>query len=476
MERCNLIVDNSYSSFDLIVLGGGPAGYMGALRASELGMRVALVESGKVGGVCLHKGCIPTKSLLEISALIQKTSGSAANGLHYDPPRIDHSQIMAFGQSVVNRLHQGIRHLLKTAGVVTFESLGHLAGLGKVALDGSSPASVLESKNILLATGSSPKVFPGLPFDHERVIDSSDALSFNPSGKRIGILGGGVVGVEFSQIFTSLGGSVTILERERFLLPGEDPELVSILSRELDRQGVVLRCGVSVRTINRTDKGVFLSLQPENASKEDPPEEVFFEYLLVAIGRTPNTASLNLESAGVTLSPDGSVQVDASGWTGVEGLYAAGDLIGGAMLAHAASHEAIVCVEKMAGLDPVPIDPFTVPRVVYTHPELVSVGMTLDQAQKKGIPAIQKKFPMMANGRSLIHGDRRGIVKVVVDEQSGALLGFGGVGPGLSEILPVATLAIGLPDGANRLSHSIFPHPTVAETIWDALRTRSFPT
>jgi len=467
-----LIADGLESSFDLIVLGGGPAGYMGALRASELGMRVALVESGKVGGVCLHQGCIPTKSLLEVSSLIQKTSASASIGLHYDPPRIDFPQIMAFGQSVVNRLHQGIRHLLKTAGVVTFESSGRLAGLGKVILSENSDRQTLHSRNILLATGSGPKAFPGLPFDHERVIDSSDALSFNPSGKKIGILGGGVVGVEFSQIFTSLGGMVTILERESTLLPGEDPELVSILSRELDREGVVLRCGVSVSSIIRTDQGVCLSIQPVNALKDVFPEEVTFEYLLVAIGRTPNTAHLNLASAGVTVAPGGAIVVDPSGWTGVDGIYAAGDLIGGAMLAHAASHEAIVCVEKMAGLNPDPIDPNTVPRVVYTHPELVSVGMTLDQAKKKGISAKQKKFPLMANGRSLIHGDRRGIVKVVLDENSGALLGFGGVGPGLSEVLTVATLAIGLPDGADRLSRSIFPHPTVAETIWDALRTR----
>jgi dihydrolipoamide dehydrogenase len=471
-ERCELSDDGSERSFDLIVIGGGPAGYMGALRASELGMRVALLESGKVGGVCLHQGCIPTKSLLEVSSLIQKTSASAANGLQYDPPRIDFAKIMASGQVVVNRLHQGIKHLLKSGGVVTFESSGRLAGVDKVILSGRSGEQILHADNILLATGSRPKDFPGLPFDHERVIDSSDALSFNPSGKKIGILGGGVVGVEFSQIFTSLGGNVTIFERERSILPGEDPELVSILSRELDRQGVLLRCGVSVGSISRNDQGVSLSIVPAGASTETFPEEIAVEYLLVAIGRTPNTAGLGLDSAGVILSRDKAVIVDDSGWSGVGGIYAAGDLAGGAMLAHAASHEAIVCVEKIAGLDPDPIDPINVPRVVYTHPEMVSVGLTLEQAQKKGLPAIQKKFPLMANGRSLIHGDRRGIVKVVLDETSGALLGFGGVGPGLSEILPVATLAIGLPDGARRLSHSIFPHPTVAEAIWDALRTR----
>ncbi|MHB1757934.1 MAG: dihydrolipoyl dehydrogenase [Leptospirillum sp.] len=471
MEGCALIVEDLDCSFDLIVVGGGPAGYMGALRASELGMRVALVESRKVGGVCLHQGCIPTKSLLEVSSLIQKTATSS-NGLYYDPPKIEHDEVVAFGQSVINRLHQGIKHLLKTAGVMTFESFGALLGIGKVGLSESISPHVLHGKNILLATGSRPKAFPGLPFDHERVIDSSDALLLNPAGKKIGILGGGVVGVEFSQIFTSLGGSVTILEREPTLLPGEDPELVSILSRELDRQGVVLRCGIPIAEVSRTDQSVSLSLKPSNASKKSAPEELSFDYLLVAIGRVPNTESLGLDSVGLSVSPSGSIMVDGSGWTGVEGLYAAGDLVGGAMLAHAATHEAIVSVEHMAGLNPAPIDPNTVPRVVYTHPELVSVGMTLDQAQKKGFHATQKKFPMMANGRSLIHGDRRGIVKMVVDEQSGALLGFGGVGPGLSEILPVATLAIGLPDGADRLSHSIFPHPTVAETIWDALKSR----
>jgi dihydrolipoamide dehydrogenase len=466
-----LIVEGLDRSFDLIVIGGGPAGYMGALRASELGMRVALVESRKVGGVCLHQGCIPTKSLLEVSSLIQKTA-TPTNGLYYDPPKIKHDEVVAFGQSVINRLHQGIKHLLKTAGVMTFESSGSLLGTGKVVLsEGLSPL-VLHAKNILLATGSRPKSFPGLPFDHERVIDSSDALLLNPAGKKIGILGGGVVGVEFSQIFTSLGGSVTILEREPTLLPGEDSELVSILSRELDRQGVVLKCGISIRDVVRTDQNVSLSLKPSNSSTESPPEDLSFDYLLVAIGRVPNTETLGLDSVGLTVSTGGFVLVNGSGWTGVEGLYAAGDLVGGAMLAHAATHEAIVSVEHMAGLNPPPNDPNTVPRVVYTHPELVSVGMTLEQARKKGFQAILKKFPMMANGRSLIHGDRRGIVKMVVDEESGALLGFGGVGPGLSEILPVATLAIGLPDGADRLSHSIFPHPTVAETIWDALKSR----
>jgi dihydrolipoamide dehydrogenase len=347
-ERCDLITDGSKSSFDLVVIGGGPAGYIGALRARELGMSVALVESQKVGGVCLHKGCIPTKSLLEVSSLIQKTSGSGVRGLHYDLPRIDFPQIMEFGQSVVNRLHQGIRHLLKTSGVVTFVASGRLAGQNKILLDENAGNQTLYAENILLATGSRPKAFPGLPFDHERVIDSSDALSFNPSGKKIGILGGGVVGVEFSQIFTSLGGSVTILEREPTLLPGEDPELVSVLSRELEREGVVLRCGVSVCAVTRTEQGVLISIKPVDGGKDVLPEEVTFEYLLVAIGRTPNTANLDLESAGVSVASDRAIVVDLFGWTGVAGIYGAGDVIGGAMLAHAASHEAIVCVEKMA--------------------------------------------------------------------------------------------------------------------------------
>ncbi len=460
------------TGFDLIVVGGGPAGYVGALRGAELGMRVALIETGDVGGVCLHQGCIPTKALLEVSSLIQKTAQAGAMGLHYDPPRVVYGEVKAFGQSVVRRLHQGIRHLLKTGGVVSVQGMGSLRGPGKVAvINGTAPEEILSSPRILLATGSRPKTLPGLDFDHDRIIDSTDALNLDPAGKTIGILGGGVVGVEFSQIFRSLGASVTILEREPGLLPGEDPELVSVLFRELERQEIRILTGVSAGPIAKTGTGVRLTVAPRDPS-QGPSEELVFDHLLVAVGRVPSLDGLNPGSVGLTPAPGGFLSVDGFGWTGVEGLYAAGDMVGGAMLAHAASHEAIVAVESMAGLNPSPVNPDLVPRVVYTTPEVVSVGLGLDQALKRGLIAREQKFPLLANGRSLIHGERRGLVKVVVEEHTGALLGFGGVGPGMSEILPVATLAIGMVDGATRISHSIFPHPTVAETLWEAIRSR----
>ena len=448
-------------SFDLVVVGGGPAGYVGAIRAARLGMKVGLVESGKVGGTCLHEGCIPTKVLLEAAGFVTQASRAGEFGVSVGVPSVDWTALSRHKETVVNRLFLGVQALLRKNGVVHFSGTGRLVTPEEVLLSGGEDRC-LRARHILIATGSRPRPWPGLPFDRDRILDSTDALGLVPAGNRLGIIGGGVVGVEFADIFQSFGAEVTLLEKEPHLVPAEDPDLLEILRKEYERRGINVRTGMSIVKIEVVQDGVKVTCVRDSVS-----EELIFDRILVAIGREARLPFFGEQLSG--LSTDrGFLKVDCFGWTGISGVYAAGDVTGGMMLAHAASHQAVVAVEKMAGRDPSPFDPLRVPRVVYSHPEVVSVGISAREARSKGIPVRQGEYPLMGNGRSLIHGEKRGVVRVIGDPDSGRVLGLSGVGTGLSELISLGSLAMEIPDGLDALQGTIVPHPTVGEALWEA--------
>ncbi len=447
--------------YDLLVVGGGPAGYVGAIRASKLGMKVALVESAKVGGTCLHEGCIPTKVLLEVAGFMAQASRSGDFGVAVGSPTVDWGALSRHRDSIVNRLFLGVQGLLKKDGVDVFSGEGRVVSPEEVVVLGGGQRR-LSGAHILVATGSRPRSWPGLPFDHQRVLDSTDALCLEPSGKKIGIVGGGVVGVEFADIFHSFGASVTILEKTGHLVPMEDPEMLGILRKEYERRGMAIRTGCEITGIHPDGDGVRVACVQEGESVD-----LAFDAVLVAVGREARLEGVVDRSLGLP-TERGFLKVDGYGWTGVSGVYAAGDVTGGLMLAHAASHQAIVAVEKMSGRTPPPFDPLRIPRVVYSHPEVVSVGLSAQEAIEKGIPVREGSFPLLGNGRSLIHGERRGIVRISADPESGKVLGFQGVGAGLSELVSLGTLSMGVPEGLEVLRESVFPHPTVGESIWEA--------
>nr|EDZ39696.1 MAG: Dihydrolipoamide dehydrogenase [Leptospirillum sp. Group II '5-way CG'] len=448
-------------SFDLVVLGGGPAGYVGAIRAAQLGMKVGLVESGKVGGTCLHEGCIPTKVLLEAAGFVSQAARSGEFGVSVGPPSVDWKTLSVHREKVVNRLFLGVQTLLRKNGILCFSGEGQLVSPEEVFVSGGENKK-LRASHILVATGSRPRPWPGLPFDRERVLDSTEALRLCPAGHRIGIVGGGVVGVEFADIFQSFGGKVALLEKEEHLLPSEDPDLVEILRKEYERRGMTIRTGVSIEKIEVVPEGVKIT-GVDGSGKE----ELLFDKLLVAIGREARLPVLGKEFSGLSMER-GFLKVDPYGWTGLSGLYAAGDVTGGLMLAHAASHQAVIAVDRMAGKNPSPFDPLHVPRVVYSHPEVVSVGISGQEARRKGLPVRQGEYPLLGNGRSLIHGEKRGLVRVFGDPETGGVLGLAGVGGGLSELISLGALAMQMPQGLKAFQGTIIPHPTVGEALWEA--------
>ncbi len=455
-------------SYDLVIVGGGPAGYVGAIRAAQLGMKVGLVEEKKVGGTCLHEGCIPTKVLLEVAGFLNRAARAEEFGVRVEPPVRDPDGVLRHRDSIVNRLYHGVQGLLKKNGVEIFNGKGILTDPGSVSVRAgdesvSGSGAILKSRYILLATGSRPKPWPGLPFGEGPVFDSTAALSLDPQGKKVGIVGGGVVGVEFADIFRSFGGDVTLLERENRLIPSEDPEIADLLRKEYERRGIEVLTGCGIVSAQRNSERV--RIRVERAGVEETRE---FDAVLVSIGRVPNLEGLGLEAVPLSRTRAGFLKVDEVQWTGKAGIHAAGDLTGGPMLAHFASHQAIVAVEHIAGKTPLPVDPLRVPRVIYCHPEIASVGLTLREAAERGIEAKEGRFPLLGNGRSLIHGDRRGIVKVVADPKNGQILGFQGIGPGVSEMIALLAYGMGDHKGIFGLLDTVFPHPTVSEAIWEA--------
>jgi len=461
-----LLIDSS-EEWDLVVIGAGSAGYVGAVRAAELGMRVLVLDPGELGGTCLHQGCIPTKALLEIAGRLRMGTESAPSGVTFSRPEIDPDRMRSFRSSTVDRLARGIASLFKTHGVTYRKERGRLDGPGRVLQEGAVPLS-LKAKNILLATGSRPRELPGLPFDGLTVLSSNDLLRRESYSGRVAIVGGGAIGCEFAEILSSFGCETHLFERESRLLPTEDPELGPALERELSSHGVSVRTGVTgIGKSPQEEAGKSGCLiEGQSAAGEF---SLVVDQILVAIGRVPVTEGLGLDTVGLSPGAGGFLSAGARGETGIPGLYAAGDLAGGLLLAHKASRQGVVSVEAMAGLSPAPCDPLRVPRVVYTHPEVVSIGLSREEAEKAGLACREGRFPLLANGRSLTMGQRRGFIKVLSDPGTGAILGMHGIGPHLSEMMGGIALAMGVPEGLFRLGETVFPHPTVSEAIHEAV-------
>ena len=453
--------------WDLVVLGAGSAGYVGAVRASELGMKVLVLDPGELGGTCLHQGCIPTKVLLEVGGRLRVCDEGSDTGVSYARPVLDAGRLNAFRKSTVDRLSRGIALLFKNHGVTYRKAKGRLDGPGIVLQEGEGPVR-LRARNILLATGSMPRLLPAIPFDGSLVLSSTDLLRRESFAGRFAIVGGGAIGCEFAEILSAFGCETHLFEREPRLLPTEDPELGAALEKELSQKSVSIKTGVGRLLFERKKQDgqetAFLSGQTDNGEFS-----LTVDCVLVAVGRSPVTESLGLETVGLFPGTGGFLSVSPCGETAVPGVYAAGDLAGGLLLAHKASRQAVIAVESMAGRSPSPYDPTRIPRVVYTHPEVVSIGLTREEAEREGRSVREGRFPLLANGRSLTMGQRRGFIKNVIEEGTERVLGMHGIGPHLSEMMGGMALAMGLSDGLSRLAETVFPHPTVSEALHEAI-------
>ncbi|HSS62094.1 MAG TPA: dihydrolipoyl dehydrogenase [Candidatus Limnocylindrales bacterium] len=442
--------------FDVAILGGGMGGYPAAIRASQLGLKVALVESDKLGGTCLHIGCIPTKALLESSELYHRVAtrgaefGIKAEIIGYDYPRMAQRR-----DAVVGQLYKGVQYLMKKNKIEVVPGRGRLRDRNTIEVNGKQ----VRAKNLIVATGSSVKTLPGLELDGQYIISSDNAVLAKTVPESICIIGAGAVGVEFATFFHELGVKVTLLEALDRLVPLEDEDVSKELLSSFKKSGIDVRVGVKVSSAKKARDGV---------SVETDQGEVWAKQLLVAVGRTAVSKEIGLEQVGVQMQPNGFIKVDEWMRTSVESIHAIGDVVGGFLLAHAASHEGVVAAEDIAGQRLAPMEQDLVTRCTYSHPQVASVGMTEKQAREKGHEVKIGKFPFSAIGRAQIHGETGGFVKVVSDAKSGQMLGTHIIGNEATELIAEPALTQLFQGDAWELGRNIHPHPTLSEAVMEA--------
>jgi dihydrolipoamide dehydrogenase len=451
-------------TFDLVVVGAGPGGYVAAIRAAQLGLQVALVEKDeRLGGTCLNVGCIPSKALLESSELYaQARTHFAGHGLRVGDLGFDLEALHARRLRIVQELTDGIRLLMKKNKVTVIQGTGRLVAPDRVAVDGPRPDE-LAAPRVLLAAGSAPVQLPFLPFDGQVIVTSTEALAFDRVPGHLVVVGAGAVGLELGSVWSRLGAKVTVVEMMDQIVPAADHQLAKLLLKALKGQGMEFRLKTSVTGAEVKDGQATLALKDDKGATE----ALVADRVLVAVGRRPFPDALGLDAVGVALDERRRVKVNERFETSVPGVYAIGDLIAGPMLAHKASEEGVAVAELLAG-KPGHVSYDAVPAIVYTAPELASVGLTEDEAEKRKVAVKVGKFYFKANGRAKALGDEDGLVKVVADAETDRLLGVHILGPRASELIAEAAVALELHASAEDLGRAVHAHPTLAEAIKEA--------
>ena len=455
--------------FDLTVIGSGPGGYVGAIRAAQLGMKVAVVEKWPTfGGTCLNIGCIPSKALLYASEMFEEAGHSFSHlGIDIPAPTLNLAQMMAHKDETVAANVNGVTFLFKKNKITTFQGTGSLAGKGKVAIasDKGGAPQIIESRHIVIATGSVPATLPGIDIDEERIVTSTGALSLGAVPERLLVIGAGAIGLELGSVWARLGSKVTVVEFLDRILPGMDSEVARQFQRILQKQGIEFRLSTKVKSIDRQDDGS-LTARLEPAAGGDLAI-LDADIALVAIGRKPFTQGLGLEAAGVALDERGRIRTDAHYKTSVEGVYAIGDVIVGPMLAHKAEDEGIAIAELLAG-QAGHVNYGAMPAVVYTNPEIASVGKTEDELKAAGIDYKVGKFPFTANGRAKAMLATQGFVKILADVETDRVLGAHIVAHAASEMIEALTVLMEFGGSAEDLARTTAAHPTLSEAIREA--------
>jgi dihydrolipoyl dehydrogenase len=450
--------------FDLVVIGSGPGGYTGAIRAAQLGMKTAIVEKDpNLGGTCLLRGCIPTKALLQSAALHHSLLRAGEFGFKIGDVRVDFPALQKRKAAIVERLSKGVSFLMKKHRIQVVEGTGRIEAPGKLSVTSRTGArEVLEAKNILLATGSEAKGLPGFEPDGKRILTSDHVLELESLPRSMIILGAGAVGVEFASIFSSFGVQVTLAELLPRIVPAEDEEVSKELERCFRKRGIGIRTGIEVQKASVGSRGVEIQ-----AAAGGKSETLSAELLLLGVGRRPKSDSLGLEKTRVVVEK-GFVRSDASYRTAEPGIWAIGDLVGRAPLAHVASHEAVAATEAMAGLPPHPINYDQVPWCTYCDPEVARVGLTEGQARERGLAVKTGKFPFTALGRALILGENEGFVKVVSEERYGEVLGIHIIGPRATELVAEGAALLRLESTTEEMVALMHAHPTLSEAMGEA--------
>ena len=455
--------------YDLLIIGGGPGGYVAAIKGAQLGLSVGLVEKDKVGGACLHKGCIPTKALIQSTHVYELCKRSKEYGIATKGVHVDFREFHKRKRSIVTKLFGGVKHLLKKNGVDLLNGTGQISSPGKIIVkENDTIKEEISAKNIIISTGSSPMVFKGMPHDKKTVLTSDDILELEEIPSSLLIIGGGSIGVEFAYIFNALGCEVTVVEVMDEILPTNDKDIGKTLRKSLSEKGIKFLTQTELNNIEVKKGTVETTVKKHDGNGDGNTEILQSEKVLLAMGRKPETEDLGLEA--LNLEYNGRfINVDENMQTNQSGIYAIGDVTGPPMLAHLASAQGLLVAHHIAGADYPPINGNTIPKVTYTNPQVASVGMTQEEAELKGHDVKIGGFPFMANTKTRIIGEgEEGFIKVITDASSGEILGVHLIGHEVGELIGGMSLAMNLEATNLEVSANIFPHPTISEVFAEA--------
>lgn len=458
--------------YDIVILGGGPGGYVAAIRAAQLGFKTAIVEKDKLGGTCLHKGCIPTKALLRSAEVYRTAKSSEEFGVLANEVSLNLSKVQERKDKIVSQLHNGVQHLMKKGKIDIYKGIGRILGPSifsplpgtiSVEMNNGTENEMLVPKNIIVATGSRPKALPGLEADGHFVMTSDEALEMAELPKSILIIGGGVIGVEWASMLSDFDVDVTILEFADRLIPTEDKEISKEMQRLLKKRGVKIVTSAKVQPDTlRKGEGITISAEMKGEIKEYSAEK-----LLISVGRQANIEGIGLENTDIQMDK-GFIKTNDYFQTNESHIYAIGDCIGGIQLAHVASHEGISAVEHIANQQPHPMNYTHIPSCIYSYPEVAKVGLTEEEAIKQGYQIKTGKFSFRAIGKALVFGETDGFVKMIVDESTNDLLGVHMIGPHVTELISEAGLARVLDATPWEIAQTIHPHPSLSEAVGEA--------
>ncbi len=459
------------TSFDVVVIGSGPGGYVTAIRAAQLGFKTAIVEKAYLGGICNNWGCIPTKALLRSAEIYHYMQHAKDYGLSAENVSFDPKAVIARSRAVVKRLNGGVEFLMKKNKISIIWGEANLEGNGKFTVKksaaeapkGSLGEGAYTAKHIIVATGARPRVLPGLEPDKKLVWTYFEAMNPDKMPKSLLVVGSGAIGIEFASFYRTLGAEVTVVEVLPQILPVEDAEIAGLARKQFEKQGIKVMSNTKVTKLDKKADSVVATI--DDGKK---PFTLEVDRVISAVGVVGNIENIGLEKLGVK-TDRGCIVIDGYGKTNVPGIYAIGDVAGPPMLAHKAEHEGIICVEAIKGLHPHPMDKTLIPGCTYCHPQIASVGLTEAKAKEAGKDIRVGRFPFVGNGKAIAQGEDQGLVKVIFDKKSGQLLGAHMVGHEVTELIQGFVVAMNLETTEEELFHTIFPHPTISETMKEAV-------
>ncbi len=453
------------TTFDLIILGSGPGGYVAAIRAAQLGLKTAIIERERLGGICLNWGCIPTKALLRTSEIYHYMQHASDYGLSATDIKFDLNKVVERSRGVAGKLNAGVTHLMKKNKIAVFTGTGKLTAPGKVTVTSGDKNELLEATNIIIATGARARDLPFAKADGKRIWSYRHAMVPPEMPTKLLVIGSGAIGIEFASFYADMGAKVTIIEMLDRVLPVEDEEVSAFMNKALTKQGMTLHVKTGVQKLTATDKDVTAEIKgPDGKIITDT-----FSHVIVAIGIVPNIENIGLQDLKIEHAKNTHIQTDAYGRTNVPGIWAIGDVTAPPWLAHKASHEGVIVVETIAGKNPHPLDKGQIPGCTYSRPQVASVGLTEAAAKAAGHTLKVGRFPFQGNGKAIALGEPEGFIKTVFDAKTGELLGAHMIGAEVTELIQGYTIARQLETTEQDLMHTVFPHPTLSEMMHESV-------